>query len=303
MNSVARASPSADAFLNAINYQSDEAQYQALMTSGVTVAQQYNLRPGLALSAAQMAQLTSDIVWLVEREVTLADGTVQKVLVPQVYVAVQPGDIKADGSLMAGQSINLNLTGDLSNSGTIAGRNIVSLTANNVHNLLGRIQGQNVTVAAQTDLNNTGGQIIAQDSLTASAGRDLNVTSTSQSNLNTAGVGAYQRTSLDRIAGLYVTAPSGTLVASAGRDINLLAAQLLNNAPTAAGQPAGSTTLTAGRDIHLGAINQREQADATFDERNYIRFGQSADLGVTIAGQGNVTLLAGNNLMLNSVEI
>ena len=35
--------------------------------------------------AAQMAQLTSDIVWLVEKEVTLDDGRKTKALVPQVY--------------------------------------------------------------------------------------------------------------------------------------------------------------------------------------------------------------------------
>ncbi|SFQ38179.1 filamentous hemagglutinin family N-terminal domain-containing protein [Variovorax sp. OK605] len=56
-------------------YDSDEAQYSALMDAGVTFARQYGLRPGIALSDAQMAQLTSDIVWLVEQTVTLADGS------------------------------------------------------------------------------------------------------------------------------------------------------------------------------------------------------------------------------------
>ena len=48
-------------------YASDEEQYKALMNNGVTFAKQYGLRPGIALSAAQIAQLTSDIVWLVEK--------------------------------------------------------------------------------------------------------------------------------------------------------------------------------------------------------------------------------------------
>ena len=50
--------------------------------AGVTFAKQYGLTPGIALSAAQMAQLTSDIVWLVEQTVTLPDGSSQRVLVP-----------------------------------------------------------------------------------------------------------------------------------------------------------------------------------------------------------------------------
>ncbi|RYF69886.1 MAG: S-layer family protein, partial [Comamonadaceae bacterium] len=74
-------------------FESDETQYTALMNAGVTFAQAYRLRPGIGLSAAQMAQLTSDIVWLVEQSVTLADGSTQRVLVPQVYVRVKPGDI------------------------------------------------------------------------------------------------------------------------------------------------------------------------------------------------------------------
>uniref|UniRef100_UPI002FCBB8FD two-partner secretion domain-containing protein n=1 Tax=Polaromonas sp. TaxID=1869339 RepID=UPI002FCBB8FD len=186
-------------------FASDEAQYRALIDSGVTVARQWSLRPGIALSAAQMAQLTSDIVWLVEREVSLDYGSIQKVLVPQVYVAVKPGDLKSDGSLLAGQSVKLNLSGDLANSGTIAGRTIVALNADNVHNLAGRIQGQDVTVAAKTDLNNIGGVIQADKRLLATAGRDLNVVSTTQSARSSAGAGVYDYTGLDRMAGLYVT--------------------------------------------------------------------------------------------------
>jgi len=56
------------------DYSSDQAQYQALMDNALTTAKALNLRPGIALSAAQMALLTSDIVWMVEQSVTLADG-------------------------------------------------------------------------------------------------------------------------------------------------------------------------------------------------------------------------------------
>jgi filamentous hemagglutinin len=52
----------------------DEAQYRDLMTAGATVAKQWQLVPGVALTPAQMAALTTDIVWLVEQTVTLAAG-------------------------------------------------------------------------------------------------------------------------------------------------------------------------------------------------------------------------------------
>lgn len=62
----------------------------------------------------------------------LPAGSEQKVLVPQVYVRVKPGDIDGSGALLSGNSVNLNLSGDLNNQGgTIAGRTTVALTADN----------------------------------------------------------------------------------------------------------------------------------------------------------------------------
>jgi filamentous hemagglutinin len=59
----------------------------ALMTAGSTFAKQYGLRPGIALSAAQMQTLSSDIVWLESQTLSLPDGSRQQVLVPKVYLA------------------------------------------------------------------------------------------------------------------------------------------------------------------------------------------------------------------------
>ena len=57
------------------------------MDSGLTFAKTYNLRPGIALSAAQVAMLTSDIVWLEQQTVTLPDGSTTQALIPHVYAA------------------------------------------------------------------------------------------------------------------------------------------------------------------------------------------------------------------------
>ena len=46
-------------------YADDETQFAALMNAGARFAQTWKLRPGIALSAEQMAALTTDIVWLV----------------------------------------------------------------------------------------------------------------------------------------------------------------------------------------------------------------------------------------------
>ncbi|MDA6076119.1 hypothetical protein O0544_02305 [Edwardsiella anguillarum] len=73
------------------DYRSDEEQFQALMNNGITFGKQFNLTLGTALTAEQMALLTSDIIWLVEQTVTLADGSSETVLVPQVYARLKPG--------------------------------------------------------------------------------------------------------------------------------------------------------------------------------------------------------------------
>ena len=63
-----------------------------------------------------------------EREVTLAYGAATRVLVPQVYVRVKQGDLNGNGTLIAADSVDLNLKGDMVNSGTIAGRTAMKLT-------------------------------------------------------------------------------------------------------------------------------------------------------------------------------
>ena len=155
------------------NYTSDEEQYRGLMDAAAMFANTWNLRPGVALTPAQMAALTSDIVWLVEQEVTLADGSTQKVLVPQVYVRVREGDLDGSGALLSGREVDIRLSGDLVNSGTIAGRDVVRISAENIENLSGRIHANDVNVGARNDLNNISGTISANSKPVATAAHDL----------------------------------------------------------------------------------------------------------------------------------
>ncbi|MDR1709107.1 MAG: filamentous hemagglutinin N-terminal domain-containing protein, partial [Candidatus Accumulibacter sp.] len=143
-------------------YANDEEQYKALMNAGLTYAKEWNLIPGIALTAEQMAQLTTDIVWLVEREIMLADGTTQSVLVPQVYACVRENDLAPTGALIAANNVQIDVQGDIVNSGTLAGREIVALTAENIDILRGRVTGQDVLAQANNDLNVIGGTIEAE---------------------------------------------------------------------------------------------------------------------------------------------
>ncbi|WP_235505085.1 DUF637 domain-containing protein [Variovorax sp. Root318D1] len=263
-------------------YANDEDQYIALMNAGVTFAKEYGLRPGIALTAAQMAQLTSDIVWLVEQTVTLPDGSTQRVLVPQVYVRVRPGDIDGSGALLAGNQVRIDgKDNNLVNTGTIAGRQLVSINANTIDNLGGRISGGQVGLKAQVDINNLGGTIDARDKLTLDAGRDINVRTTTAS-------GAFGNQNVDRVAGLYVTNPGGTLVASAGHDVNLVGAVITN-------QGGGLTSIKAGNDINLGTVTTSSTSWAIGDKVN----GHSTttkELGTTITTNGTTLFDAGQDI-------
>ncbi|SEF28809.1 Haemagluttinin repeat-containing protein [Variovorax sp. NFACC28] len=278
-------------------FTSDDAQYSALMNAGAAFAQQYGLRVGVALTAAQMAQLTSDIVWLVEQAVTLPDGSTQRVLVPQVYVRVKPGDIDGSGAVLSGGSVDMRFSGDLTNAGgTIAGRHAVSLSADNINNVAGRITGEDVTVSARTDINVIGAQIDASKSLTAIAGRDINVVTTTRDSKSDTGPLArssadsgvnLSATTLDRVAGLYVTNPGGSLNVVAVRDANLIGAEI---------KSAGDATVVAGRDVNLGTVTTGRTEDIRWSSDNTRKDESSQEIGTTISGAGNVSVGAGRNL-------
>lgn len=268
-------------------YVSDEEQYRALMNNGATFAQEYQLTVGVALSADQMAQLTSDIIWLVEKDVLLPDGQTVRALVPQLYVrGVQNGELSASGALIAGDNVRLALSGDLTNSGTIAGNNVVSLTAGNIRNVGGRINGNDIGLQARTDLDNIGGRIEAVNSLAISAGRDLNVVSTTGTQTNLQG----SRTNINRVGGLYVTGDDGLLAVNAGRDLNLLAAQIGNSGP------GGETILAAGRDLNLGIVTEGASNYLVWDKKNKRSDSTRSDVGTMIQAQGDIRLQAGNDI-------
>ncbi len=285
-------------------YTDDETQYRALMDAASTQAVRLQLVPGIALSAEQMAQLTADIVWLVEQDVTLADGSMQRVLVPQVYARVRDGDLTAGGALIAADTIDLKLDNDLHNSATIAGRRIVALTAENIGNIGGRIDAQELTVVARRDLADIGGVLHAENRLIARAGNDFTVSSTTRSQANEQG----SRSTIDRVAGLYVSGPDGTLVASAGNDLALIGARI-ENAVSLASAAAGtftlkpSTTLLAGHDIDFSTLNEDARQKIVWDSDNTRFDARRSEVGSTLRSAGDIVIQAGNDVHARAAYI
>ncbi|MED9329380.1 hemagglutinin repeat-containing protein [Escherichia coli] len=278
-------------------YSNDEEQFKALMDAGITFGKQYNLTPGVALTAEQMALLTGDIVWLVNTTVTLPDGSTQTVQVPQVYARVKPGDVNSAGALIAGRDMVMKLDGDLFNSGKLAGKQTVQLSAENIHNQAGTIQGANVSLTARTDINSTGGLLQATDSLLAMAGRDISLTTTTRTAQSDAGQNHFERTSIDSVAGVYVQNDQGRLVLQAGRDINLTAATVVNQGKDSL------TQLSAGRDMTLSTVTTSAQDNITWDKNNRLSQGVTQSTGSTLAGNGDVTLTAGRDMTSQAASL
>ncbi|WP_175212378.1 hemagglutinin repeat-containing protein, partial [Achromobacter insolitus] len=213
-------------------YSDNDSQYKALLAAGAQFARGNGIQLGVALTEAQQRQLTTDLVWLVEQTVTLPDGTTESVLVPQVYLLVREGDLKGNGTLMAGRNVKLAAEGDIANSGTIGARAATVMTAGNIVNQRGGlIQGATVDLAAREDLTNLV-SLIKGDAVTLKAGRDIALTSTSAAE------------NFDSTWGTHVSGVSrvdaGNLNMQAGRDITLTAAQV---------SVKDDARLQAGRDI------------------------------------------------------
>ena len=284
-------------------YKSDEEQFKALMDNGLTAAKTFGLTPGIALSAEQVARLTSDIVWMENQTVTLSDGSTQTVLAPKVYALARKGDLNTSGGLISAEQVLLKLrNGNLTNSGTIAGRQAVLIQAQNIHHS-GTLQADRISLKAEKSINVEGGQVQAGRLLTIQA-QNISLGGTTQ----TSGDKRNGNTIVDRTAQISVTGAytrgadnSGSdaiLALHADNDINL-------NAATVSNQVKGGTTqITAGNNLNLCTIRtEHREAYGALDDKNHRHVRQSAEVGSSIRTQNGAMLRAGNNLKIRQGEL
>ncbi len=269
------------------DYRDDEAQYAALLQAGSTFAQAHGLRVGVALSADQMAALTTDIVWLVERDVTQADGSTTRALVPQVYARTGNQDLSPGGALLAGRDVQLDLgKGNAQLSGNVFAKNTLGVQADNLQVGHAQLQGNTVAVAATNDLNVLASSLNARNGLSLEAGRDLGVQSATRD--DAAG------THLDRLSTLYTA--NGPLVLRAGQDIRLAGAVL---------QQAGSgfTVVNAGRDLTLDTLQLSHSESLRWDANNTRSQTTRTDFGTQVQSAGPLVLQAGQDATLKAAQL
>ncbi|HCF4992196.1 TPA: DUF637 domain-containing protein, partial [Pseudomonas aeruginosa] len=281
---------------------SDEAMFRYLMDNAIASKDVLGLTPGVTLSAAQVAALTHDIVWLEEVEV---NG--EKVLAPVVYLAQAEGRLGPNGALIQGRDVNLITGGDLRNAGTLRAQNDLSATAGNIDNS-GLIEaGNRLDLLASGSIRNDQGGIIAgrEVSLSALTGDVINERTVTQHQSSYRGTGtteafADSTARIEAAQKLTVSAgrdvaniggvidSKGDLALQGGRDV-LVSAAVAERGWTAGSQAYQTQTtqmgaeVVAGRDISVSAGRDISVAGSRIDARRDVTFEAGRDVGLVAA--------------------
>ena len=248
------------------DYGSDMEQFAALMNAGAVVAEAMDLKVGVALTAEQMASLTTDIVWLVEEVV---NG--EKVLVPEVFLAqVHSEDLRPDGALIVGGEVELYSKQDIKNMGNIKSDGTVALRAENVSNK-GDIASENLTVKAEKNITNSGTMRAKADALLQAE----NIT-----NEATVSKKQYKELNQKKIEA------TGSI--SAGQNLTLEAGNSITNK---------GANLTAGKNLTLNA-NDVDIVTVANEKHVAVAYGSSSAEIHDVQHQQSA--LSGENIRLNT---
>ena len=267
-------------------YTDDETAFRALMDAGITYAKEMNLSPGIKLSKEQIAALTSDMVWLEEREVYV-NGKKERAVYPVLYTKNTQGlRLTKGGSLISARNIIVETKDALKNAGTLYGENIL-VNAGEIENT-GLIRGQKIGLKSERDIRVLG-SVIGDKAVVLEAKNNIDVSSTTERL-------AHQDV-LNMTAGIAVKGDEGVLVVSAGKNIALAGATL------AALGKNGSVLLSAGENISLDTKKLQSEKDMTLGAENYLRTKRGTELAAEIRADGNVSIAAGNDLTARAATI
>ncbi|WP_343133214.1 hemagglutinin repeat-containing protein [Dyella sp. M7H15-1] len=282
-------------------------QYKALMDAGTQEAQSFNLSVGVALTPAQIASLTQDMVWLVNQTV---NG--EQVLVPVVYLSQNTASHVASGAVMQGSTVSINASNQLTNTGTLQASNDARLKAGNLLNAGTVAAGGNLSVQAAQDLLNAGAlqggnvALVAGNNLTSRA--DSSTVSLGTVNLSGLSLSDAQRAGIATGGQLSAT---GILTAQAGNNLNLDHANVNagQNLGLAAGNDltATASTLNAGNDAQLIAghnftLNAAAGQGSSQQSAHAASASTHTDVTTLHAG-GSAVLAAGNDLTSQGAQL
>ena len=221
---------------------SDEAMYRYLMNNAIASKDRLGLSLGVTLSAAQVAALTHDIVWLEEHEVM---G--EKVLVPVLYLAQAEGRLAPNGALIQGRDVALISGGDLVNQGTLrASEDFSAVAGGNLGNSGLIAAGNRLQLLAADSIRNAQGGIIA--------GRDVSLSALTGDIINERSVTRHEVTAGNRheiqdfVDSAARIEASNSLGIVAGRDVANLGGVF---------DSRGDLDIRAGRDVTIASVEER----------------------------------------------
>ncbi|MGP2543994.1 hemagglutinin repeat-containing protein [Yersinia sp. 2541 StPb PI] len=280
----------------ASDYRSAQEQFEQLFAAGLEYSKTFNLALGTHLSAEQMAALTRNIVLMESREVA---G--QTVLVPVVYLAgVKPGDLQANGALIAAENISLTEVQGFTNQGAMKAGNNLSIsmaqgiTLNNRGGLL-QAGGNMLLSTLNSDIDLTSARLNATN-LQLDSGRDV-ILRTSSEQL-TSDNGAVQRSQT-------VLGPLASINVSHNATINTERDFIMQGASLNVGQDLQVNT---GGDWLLNTVQSSDQISTNYGSGSatseHIRqLGSEVNVGGALTANVNNLTAVGANINAGTVDV
>ncbi|ATM85663.1 hemagglutinin repeat-containing protein [Yersinia frederiksenii] len=280
----------------ASDYRSAQEQFEQLFAAGLEYSKAFNIALGTHLSAEQMAALTTNIVLMETREVS---G--QTVLVPVVYLAgVKPGDLQANGSLIAAENITLTDMQGFNNSGAMIATNNLNLsmaqdiTLNNRGGLL-QAGGNMLLSTLNSDIDLTSARLNATN-LQLDSGRDVILRTSSEQLISNNGSVQRNQTLLGALASINV---SNHAVINTERDF------IQQGAGLNVGQDLQVNT---GGDWLLNTVQTRDQISSNYGHGSatseHIRhLGSEVNVGGALTANVNNLTAVGANINADSLDV
>jgi hypothetical protein len=253
-------SQTGNAVLN--GYANEAKQMAALMDQAVDEGKNLGLTMGKALTGDQVANLTRDIVWMVE---TTVNG--QTVLQPIVYLSPESRQAIVSGAVMAGKEINMTVASLTNTGGTISGDKSLTVTSrDDITNVSGNIKGGDIS------LDSTEGSIVHR---TFSEGHG--------------DISSDYRTTVGKTASIDAT---GGLDMKSKSDIRIEGADV---------KAGGSASLIAGGDITADTIvDKNTTTTRTSGSKGFLT--KTGPTTTTVTTENNIgsTITSGGDLKLTS---
>lgn len=272
-------------------YGNEADQMKRLMSQAADQSNEAGLVFGKALTPEQVANLKSDMVWMVE---TTVAG--QRVLAPVVYLAAATRTALVTGAVFAGTNVSMNVASLSNTGGIISGSNVLNIVAkNDITNVSGTITGANVALrSTDGNINNITTVVGNAVGRTASISATGDLSLDAKNDITVAGGAVKAGGDASLRAGNNVTLD--TIVKT---DTSITAIQTNDGLQRSRGTSATTTTTNVGSVLESGGrININSGRDTTV-AGSTINAGAALD----VSAGGNFNVLARQNTSTTSSEV